>query len=121
MDTNGPRAGDYGIGDGAAQLGNARLAEGAGSGIAVADPGSSTKQPRRFYGSIRIEPRRLSTSAGTIAQEVVQHLAGLMDSNVEIVLEIQAYIPEGTPDHVVRTVTENCRTLGFQSAEFEEE
>jgi hypothetical protein len=29
--------------------------------------------------------------------------------------------PGGAPDHVVRTVTENCRTLKFKTYGFEEE
>ena len=30
-------------------------------------------------------------------------------------LEIEAEIPAGAPEHVVRTVTENCRTLKITS------
>jgi hypothetical protein len=40
---------------------------------------------------------------------------------VQITLEIRAEIPAGAPAAVVRTVTENCRTLGFEPAGFEEE
>ncbi len=36
-------------------------------------------------------------------------------------LEIDATIPDGAPDHVVRTVTENSRTLKFESHGFENE
>jgi hypothetical protein len=41
-------------------------------------------------------------------------------SRVEITLEIQAEIPDGAAESVVRTVTENCRTLKFTSFGFEE-
>jgi hypothetical protein len=34
-------------------------------------------------------------------------------------LEIEAEVPGGAPDHVVRTVTENSRTLKFASHGFE--
>ena len=44
-----------------------------------------------------------------------------MDSTVEVTLEIEAKIPSGALDHVVRTVTENCRTLKFTSQGFEAE
>jgi hypothetical protein len=40
---------------------------------------------------------------------------------VRVTLEIEADIPSGTPDNVVRTVTENSRTLKFTQAGFEEE
>jgi hypothetical protein len=52
---------------------------------------------------------------------VVQHLGKLVRSKIELTLEIQADIPGGAPDHVVRTVTENCRTLKFKTYGFEEE
>ena len=38
-----------------------------------------------------------------------------------VTLEIDADIPAGAPDHVVRTVTENSRTLKFNSHGFERE
>ena len=41
--------------------------------------------------------------------------------NVEVRLEIQADIPGGAPDDVVRTVTENARTLKFDQHGFEQE
>ncbi len=44
-----------------------------------------------------------------------------MGSQVTVTLEIEAEIPAGTPDHVVRTVTENSRTLKFSSQGFEAE
>jgi len=36
-------------------------------------------------------------------------------------MEIHAEIADGIPDNIVRTVTENCRTLKFTSFDFEEE
>ena len=52
---------------------------------------------------------------GRIADEAVTHLVGLVGSSVRATLEIEAEIPGGTPDNVVRTVTENSRTLKFTS------
>jgi len=75
---------------------------------------------RRFHGSVSLDPIRLTKDAGQIAQEVVQHLTGLVGAKVEIVLEIHAEVPDGVPDNVVRAVTENCRTLKFKSQGFEE-
>jgi hypothetical protein len=59
--------------------------------------------------------------ASKIAEEVISHLVGLMGANVTVSLEIEAEIPEGAPDNVVRTVTENCRTLKFSDHGFERE
>ena len=77
-------------------------------------------KPKRFYASVHLDPLRLGRDAGQIAEAVVQHLAGLRGADVEIRLEIQAAIPEGAPDDVVRTVTENARTLKFDQHGFEE-
>ena len=40
---------------------------------------------------------------------------------LKVTMEIQAKVSDGVPDDVVRTVTENCRTLRFTTQEFEEE
>jgi hypothetical protein len=59
--------------------------------------------------------------ASHIADEVIAHLTGLVGSKVKVTLEIEAEIPTGAPDHVVRTVTENSVTLKFTSQGFEKE
>jgi hypothetical protein len=79
-------------------------------------------QYHRFHGSVQIDARRMGSAAGTIMEEVVKHLAGLNGANVQVTLEIQATFPHDVPDYVIRTVTENCRTLRFDnSSGFEEE
>jgi len=75
---------------------------------------------RRFHGAVTIDPLRMSTQSQQIAEAVVQHLASLLGGRVRVTLEIEAELPDGAPDHVVRTVTENCRTLRFDDAGFEE-
>lgn len=45
----------------------------------------------------------------------ITHLVGLVGSTVRVTLEIDAQIPDGAPDNVVRTVTENGRTLKFNT------
>jgi hypothetical protein len=75
---------------------------------------------RRFYGSVSVDPQRAIRDATTVVNEVLQHLTGLTDANVTVTIEIAADLPNGAPDHVVRTVTENCRTLKFKASGFEE-
>ncbi len=70
-------------------------------------------KPRRYHGTVALDPARVGRDASRIADEVVTHLVGLVGSNVKITLEIDADIPAGVPDNVVRTVTENSRTLRF--------
>jgi len=76
--------------------------------------------PKRFYGTIRLNPMRLSSEAGTIGQEVVQHLQAILGADVRITLDIEADVTDGVPDQVVRIVSENARTLKFESFGFEE-
>lgn len=75
----------------------------------------------RFHGTVPLDALRMSRDAGQIAQEVVQHLAGLPNAQVTVTIEIQASLPDGAPDDVVRIVTENARTLKFEQFGFEEE
>jgi hypothetical protein len=77
--------------------------------------------PKRFFGTVVLDTTRTARDAGQIAEEVIQHLQGLMGSEVEVTLEIHAKLPDGASDHIVRTVTENCRTLRFKTYGFEEE
>ncbi len=75
----------------------------------------------RFHGTVTLDPTRVGRDASLIADEVISHLAGLVGAEVTVTLEIEAEIPSGAPDHVVRTVTENSRTLKFTSQGFETE
>jgi len=63
-------------------------------------------QPKRFHGTVTLDTTRVGRDASRIADEVIAHLSGLVGSKVTITLEVEAEIPAGAPDHVVRTVTE---------------
>jgi hypothetical protein len=56
-----------------------------------------------------------------LADEVISHFTALVGSEVKVTLEIEAHAPNGVPDKTVRTVTENSRTLKFDSQGFEKE
>jgi len=75
----------------------------------------------RFYGGVTLDPNRVGRDAGRVASEVLSHLMGLAGAKGEIKLEIQVEAKSGIPDNVIRTVTENCRTLKFDANEFESE
>lgn len=76
---------------------------------------------RRFYGSVQLDPSRLNRDFGRVAQEVIAHLTGLVDARVEISVEVRAEHKEGFPDDVVRTVSENAKTLKFDPQGFDPE
>ncbi len=86
----------------------------------IAPPVVEPPKPRRFFGSVKLDPVRLARDADRIAQEVVQHLSGMVGAEVEVTLEVHADIPDGASPEMVRTVTENCRTLRFDTHGFEE-
>lgn len=52
---------------------------------------------------------------------MIAHLAGQMGAEVTVAIEIDARLPNGAGDQLVRTVTENCRTLKFEGHGFEKE
>ena len=94
-----------------------------GGGGMEEDPSDTPKpaQPKRFHGTVALDEMRVGLDASRIADEVISHLTGMVGANVTVTLEIEAEVPSGAPDHVVRTVTENSRTLKFTSQGFEKE
>lgn len=76
-------------------------------------------RPRRFHGTVRLDPARAGRDASRIADEIIAHLAGQVGSEVTVTLEIEATLPNGATDQIVRTVTENSRTLKFENHGFE--
>jgi hypothetical protein len=85
-----------------------------------AAPASPPAKPTRFFGSVKLDASRLNRDAAQVSTEVVQHLTALLGANVEVTLEIQAHVEGGIPDNVVRTVSENCKTLKFRDQGFEQ-
>ncbi len=77
--------------------------------------------PRRFHGAVTLDETRVGRDARRVADELVAYVTGLVGAKVTGTLEIEAQIPSGASDHVIRTVTENTRTLGFSSLRFEKE
>ena len=98
-----------------------RLPPGTGPALATPSLGpSESARPRRFHGSVEPDPARVGRDASRDADEVIAHLAGLVGAKMKVTLEVEGEVPGGVPDHVVRTVAENARTLKFTSQGFEE-
>ncbi len=91
------------------------------SGEPVPEPVPIVQSPKRFHGSVTLDSARVGRDASAIADEVISHLAGIVGSKVTVTLEIEAEVPSGVPENVVRTVTENSRTLKFTNQGFERE
>jgi hypothetical protein len=76
---------------------------------------------RRFHGSAQLDALRVGRDVGRIADEVIQHLTKLIGADVQVTIEIQARLQEGASEKTIRDITENCRTLRFDTFGFEEE
>jgi hypothetical protein len=94
-------------------------APGGAGGTTVVTP--TAAKPKRFHGSVVLDSTRVGRDASRVADEIISHLAGLVGANVKVTLEIEAQMPDGAPEQVVRTVTENGRTLKFTSQGFEKD
>lgn len=73
----------------------------------------------RFHATVQLDPNRVGSSAGRIAEEVLAHLSGLVGANVTVTMEIDVEVPNGIPEDKIRIVNENSNTLKFRTHEFE--
>jgi len=89
-------------------------------GVIEPAPPVRERKLRRFHAAVSVDALRLSRDGDAIAREVIQHLNSLVGANVKVTIEIEADVPDGIPDGIIRTVTENCRTLKFKDHGFEE-
>jgi uncharacterized protein len=77
--------------------------------------------PNVFSGSVKLNGERVVKETGRVVMEVLEHLSVLPESEVEITLELRVAVPGGVKDDVVRTVSENAKTLRFQHFSFDRE
>jgi hypothetical protein len=92
-------------------------------GKTIVDPGPVKPPPppklTRYYGTARLDAARVGLDASKIAENIVAHLVGLEGARVTVTLDIEASIPAGVPEHVVRIVSENGTQLRFEQQGFE--
>jgi hypothetical protein len=74
----------------------------------------------RYYGRVEIDAQRIHKDIGVIVEEVIERLTSQVGCEVEVTLEIHAKRPEGFDEGIVRTISENSRTLKFEHFDFEE-
>lgn len=82
---------------------------------------SAGTKKKRFYGNIEMNPVKAKLDFATIMDEVIHHFNLQPDADVTIRIDIEASSASGFDANLQRTVGENCRTLKFGAAEFEEE
>jgi uncharacterized protein len=75
--------------------------------------------PKRFHASVAVDPDQVGRDAGRIADEILSHLSTLPRARLKVSIEIEGEMPEGVPEDVQRTVSENAGVLKFDSHGFE--
>ena len=82
-----------------------------------------SKRPdsKRFFASIELDPVRAKLQFAQIVDEVVQQFTLKPGVTVSVSVEIEANSPDGFDEQIQRAVMENCRTLKFENAEFDED
>jgi hypothetical protein len=95
--------------------------QGPGTATTTESPKPAAVLPKRFHGTVMLDATRVGRDASRVAEEVIAHLTGIVGAKVTVTLEVEAQIPSGASDQVVRIVTENSRTLKFTSHGFEKD
>ena len=75
---------------------------------------------KRFFMSADLDTTRINRDVQKYVEEVIQHLTSVDGTKVKVSLEVEAESAEGFPHQIVRTISENCRTLRARDSGFEE-
>ncbi|WP_170755622.1 DUF499 domain-containing protein [Ruegeria lacuscaerulensis] len=75
--------------------------------------------PTRFRGTVIIDADRPAKSMSHIVEAIIEQLTMSPDSEVKLLLEIDAEVPSGLDKSRVRTLLENSNTLGFTDRKIE--
>ena len=65
------------------------------TGAGPETPATRTAVPKRFYGTVNLDPIRVGRDAQQVIEEVVQHLTSLPGADVKITMDIEANVSDG--------------------------
>jgi hypothetical protein len=82
-------------------------------------PAPGPPKSRSFHGTVEVTPATAKMRMVQIAEEIVSVLVSDPNASVKVVVEISAEFPDGAKDSVKRAVSENARSLGLKSADWE--
>ncbi|MFN5561278.1 MAG: ATP-binding protein [Opitutaceae bacterium] len=77
-------------------------------------------RPRSFRGSVEVLPALAKSRLNSISEEIISLLASDPNARLRITLEIDAEFPNGASDVIKRSVSENSKTLGFTTRDWED-
>jgi hypothetical protein len=72
----------------------------------------------QFFGGVMLDPTRVGYAAGLVSGEVIFPLTRLEGALLTVRLEIEALVPNGIPDKLLRTLEEHCRQLKVTTRAF---
>jgi hypothetical protein len=78
-----------------------------------------TQKAKTFYGSADVSPAAATIRLVQIAEEIIAVLNADPSAEVKVRVEIQATFPSGAQDQTKRAISENAKTLAFNSSEWE--
>lgn len=81
--------------------------------------GVGTPKAKSFYGTVEVAPATAKMRLVQIAEEIIAVLCSDPNALVKVVVELSAEFPGGAKDTVKRAVSENARSLGLKSADWE--
>jgi predicted AAA+ superfamily ATPase len=85
----------------------------------VSAPPPPSPKARAFHGTADVPPATAKMRLVQIADEIVSVLCSDPNAAVRLVVEISADFPDGASDNVKRAVSENARSLGLKTADWE--
>ncbi|MCL2643280.1 MAG: DUF499 domain-containing protein [Candidatus Bathyarchaeota archaeon] len=81
---------------------------------------SLTAKNTHFYMSAQLDTTRIGRDVQKLVEEIINHITTVDNAQVDVTLELNVKSPNGLPKEVVRTISENCKTLRVKDYGFDE-
>lgn len=75
----------------------------------------------RFFMSVKLDNTRVNKEINAYLTEIIQHLNSVPGAEADLTLEVSVCAEDGFPASIMRTVSENCRTLKVKEFSFEDQ
>ncbi len=92
---------------------------GSGASEKPASGAAAASRPHSFHGTVEVSAATAKMRLVQVADEIISVLVSDPNATVKVVVEISAEFPDGAKDGVKRAVSENARSLGLKSADWE--
>lgn len=92
---------------------------GSGASEKPANGAAAASRPHSFHGTVEVSAATAKMRLVQVADEIISVLVSDPNATVKVVVEISAEFPDGAKDGVKRAVSENARSLGLKSADWE--